>query len=128
MDKFPQELVFALIFGAVMLVQFLLKRLRKRGLLTETETEAQAEAEAEEGPARDTVAQLPRAAEAPQPAQALPTLAVPASPRAAPTPLRRDPRRFSRRSLMGSRRAVQDAIVIAAILGPCRAYQPHDID
>jgi hypothetical protein len=37
-------------------------------------------------------------------------------------------RRFSRRSLMGSRCAVQDAIVVAAILGPCRAYRPHDID
>ena len=126
MDKFPQELVFALIFGAVVLVQFLLKHLRRRG--PRTEAEAEAEVEAEEGPARDTVAQLPRAAEAPQPAQALPTLAVPASPRAAPTPLRRDPRRFSRRSLMGNRRAVQDAVVIAAILGPCRAYRPHDID
>lgn len=26
------------------------------------------------------------------------------------------------------RRAVQDAVVIAAILGSCRAYRPHDID
>ncbi len=127
MDKFPQELIFALIFGAVMLVQFLLKHLRKRGSVTEVEVEA--ETEAEEGPERDTGAQWPRAAEAaPQPAQALPTLAVPAPPRAGLAPARREARRFSRRSLMGNRRAVQDAVVIAAILGPCRAYRPHDID
>ncbi len=128
MDKFPQELVFALIFGAVMLVQFLLKHLRKRGPLSEGEVEAETEAEAEETPERDTETQWPRAAEAAQPAQALPTLAVPAPPRAGLDPARREARRFSRRSLMGSRRAVQDAIVIAAILGPCRAYRPHDID
>ena len=126
MDKFPQELIFALIFGAVMLVQFLLKHLRRRGPLTETEAEV--EVEAEEGPEPDTGAQRPRAAGVPPPVQAVPTLAVPAPPRAGPAPGRRDPRRFSRRSLMGSRRAVQDAIVIAAILGPCRAYRPHDID
>ena len=128
MDKFPQELIFALIFGAVMLVQFLLKHLRKRGPLSEGEVEAEAEAEAEETPERDTETQWPRAAEAPQPAQAVPTLAVPAPPRASLVPARREARRFSRRSLMGNRRAVQDAVVIAAILGPCRAYRPHDID
>ena len=128
MDKFPQELIFALIFGAVMLVQFLLKHLRKRGPLSEGEVEAETEAEAEETPERDTETQWPRAAEAAQPAQALPTLAVPAPPRAGLDPARREARRFSRRSLMGNRRAVQDAVVIAAILGPCRAYRPHDID
>ncbi|MDP1717671.1 MAG: hypothetical protein Q8L40_06310, partial [Burkholderiales bacterium] len=36
-------------------------------------------------------------------------------------------RRFSRRSLMRTRRDVQNAIVIATILGPCRAFEPHDI-
>jgi hypothetical protein len=34
------------------------------------------------------------------------------------------PRRFSRASLFADRRAVQDAIVIATILGPCRALEP----
>ena len=126
MDKFPQELVFALIFGAVMLVQLLLKHLRKRG--PPTEVEAEAEVEAEEGPEPDTVAQRRRAVEVPQPAQALPTLAVPAPPRAGMAHGRRGARRFSRRSLMGSRRAVQDAVVIAAILGPCQAHRPYDID
>ncbi|GMV44885.1 MAG: hypothetical protein AMXMBFR66_02830 [Pseudomonadota bacterium] len=130
MDKFPQELLFALIFGAVMLVQFLLKHLRKRGPLTEAEAEAEVEVEAEveEGTAPDSVAGRPGAAEVPLPVQALPARLAPARPRAAPASARRETRRFSRRSLMGSRRAVQDGVVIAAILGPCRAYRPHDID
>jgi hypothetical protein len=115
MDKFPQELVFALIFGAVLLVRFLFKHLRKRA--------PQADADAEAGPEPDSLTEGPTAAAAPQL-----TRPVPAPPRAVAAPLRRDARRFSRRSLMGSRRAVQDAIVAAAILGPCRAYRPHDID
>jgi hypothetical protein len=28
---------------------------------------------------------------------------------------------------MGNRRDMQNAIVIAAIVGPCRALEPHDI-
>ena len=35
--------------------------------------------------------------------------------------------RFSRRALLGNRRKLQDAVVIAAIVGPCRAVDPHDI-
>lgn len=117
MENFSQELVFALIFGVVLLVQFLLKHLRKRTPQTE------AEAETEVGFEPDSLNDRPNATEA----LAL-TRPVPPPPRAAAAPLRRGLRRFSRRSLMGSRRAVQDAIVVAAILGPCRAYRPHDID
>ncbi len=39
----------------------------------------------------------------------------------------RPERRYSRRSLMGTRRDVQNAIVIATIVGPCRAFEPHDV-
>ena len=35
--------------------------------------------------------------------------------------------RFSRDSLFGDRSKLQDAVVIAAIVGPCRAVEPHDI-
>lgn len=34
---------------------------------------------------------------------------------------------LARRSLMENRRAMQNAIVIATIVGPCRAFEPHDI-
>lgn len=115
MDKFLQELVFALIFGAVLLVRFLFEHLRKRA--------PQADSEAEAGFEADSLIQGPTAAAGPRP-----TRPFPAPPRAALAPARRDARRFSRRSLMGSRRAVQDAIIVSAILGPCRAYRPHDSD
>ena len=36
-------------------------------------------------------------------------------------------RRFSRASLMGTKWDVQNAIVIATILGRCRAFEPHDV-
>lgn len=35
--------------------------------------------------------------------------------------------RFSRSALLGSRRAVQNGVVVATILGPCRAFEPHDV-
>lgn len=43
-------------------------------------------------------------------------------------PMRRRVRRFSRAALMGDRRAVQDAVVIAAILRPCHAHKPYGVD
>jgi hypothetical protein len=111
MHKVPYELVFALIFSAVLLVQFLFKQIYKRV------------PQADAGFEPVSLAQGPSAAEAPKPSR--PVL-VP--PRVAAAPLRRDVRRFSRLSLLGSRRAVQDAIVVATILGPCRAYQSHETD
>jgi hypothetical protein len=36
-------------------------------------------------------------------------------------------RRFSRRSLMGTKWDAQNAVVIATVLGPCRAFEPHDV-
>lgn len=35
-------------------------------------------------------------------------------------------KRFSRETLFGSKRRTQDAVVVAMILGPCRADVPHD--
>jgi hypothetical protein len=46
------------------------------------------------------------------------------APRTSLAPRRR---RFSRGALMGNRREVQNAVVIATILGPCRTFEPHDI-
>jgi len=35
------------------------------------------------------------------------------------------PKRFSRAKLFGSKRRIQDAVAASVILGPCRAYVPH---
>lgn len=42
-------------------------------------------------------------------------------------PATRPKGRFSRHSLVGNRRELRRAIVITAILGPCRALEPHDL-
>ena len=38
----------------------------------------------------------------------------------------RIPKCFSREALLDSKRCTQDAVVASVILGPCRAYLPHD--
>jgi hypothetical protein len=42
-------------------------------------------------------------------------------------PVTRRRRRFSRNALFGDQQKLQNAVVIAAIVGPCRAVEPHDI-
>ena len=133
MRSFPQELLFALVFGAALLVQFLFKRLRTPAALTKAEerkTEAEAELEAQTAlfpllaarkRAEADAADAARAIESPQSTPE--TTAAQVSPRTW-----RRPQRFSRTALMRDRRAVQDAVVIAAILRPCHAHRPHDVD
>ena len=124
MFNLPQELVFALIFGAVLLVQFLMKWLRRQSVPTEADADAEFEPEPESG----TLAQTPPVDELPPPMLVPPARPSPAVPRAGPAPATRASRRFSRSALMTNRRAVQDAVVIATILGPCRAYRPHGVE
>jgi len=35
-------------------------------------------------------------------------------------------KRYSREALLGGKQRIQDAVVVAMILGPCRAQAPHD--
>ncbi len=115
MDRFPTELIYVLMFAAIVLFQYLMKRFAPRE---------------QQEPAQDEqLAQIPEEA---QPAPA-PNAASDAAfghfgrteaPSVSAAPSRR---RFSRRSLLGTRRDVQNAIVIATILGPCRAFEPHEI-
>ena len=119
MDRFPTELIYVLMFAAIVLFQHLMKRFAPQ------QEERQQEA------AQDEHAEQYEEEEA-QPVQMPFPLADAAAghfgrsaaPVAAPAVSRR---RFSRSSLMGTRRKVQDAIVIATILGPSRADEPHDI-
>lgn len=117
MRGFPQELFIALVFGAILLVQFLYKQLRRKA------ASMQANLEAEAPPAAVSSTAAPAAA-------ALRPVAAPmasAPMRVAPRTLPRV-RRYSRDALMPDRRAVQDAIVIAAILQPCHANRARDIE
>ena len=131
MDSFPTELIYVLIFGAILLFQYLMKRFGPQQQPDEAPQEAPL---AQEKP----VAQEEFLPDIWGRASAVPAV----SPLAAASDIRfgrseapgatvtlpgRRSRRFSRRALMGNRREVQNAIVIATILGPCRAYEAHDI-
>ena len=116
MKDVPAELLYVLMFLAIVLFQYLMKRFGPQ---------------APPEPAWDErLAQFPEEVEGVPAASALSGVAGGGhfgrsdAPQTSLAPRRR---RFSRDSLMGSRREVQDAVVVATILGPCRAFEPHDV-
>jgi hypothetical protein len=133
MSGFPQELVFVVVFGAILLAQFFFRQLRKWAALERAELEPQARAraaaaantvllKAEPKPARTDVVGSPQAVRAPR------ATPVAAETYASLRPRSWQPRRFSRQNLMADRRAIQDAIVIEAIMQPCHAQRPYNVD
>ena len=113
MKNLPAELLYVLMFLAIVLFQYLMKRFGPPA--------------AQEPAWDERLAQVPEEVEDVPAASAASGMAVGRfgrrdAPAAAPAP-----RRFSRNSLMGARREVQNAVVVATILGPCRAFEPHDI-
>lgn len=115
MKDVPAELLYVLMFLAIVLFQYLMKRFGPQ---------------APQEPAWDE--RLEQISEAPEDVPPAPAVFAVASGHfdrsAAPeTSLALARRRFSRASLMGTRRQVQNAVVIATILGPCRAFEPHDV-
>lgn len=115
MDRFPTELIYGLVFAAIVLFQYLLKRFGPQQQ-TEFPQDEQLEQIPEE--VKETPVAFPVSGVA---AGHFGRTGVPSASSVLPQ------RRFSRRSLLGTKREVQNAIVIATILGPCRAYEPHDI-
>ena len=131
MKNIPEELIYVLIFGAILLFQYLMKRFGPQQQPDEAPQEAplpQEKPAAQEEFLPDIWGRAP-AVPAVSPVTAASDIRFGRSEAPGATvmlPGRRS-RRFSRRALMGNRREVQNAIVIATILGPCRAYEPHDI-
>lgn len=117
MRGLSQELVIALIFGAIWLAQWVYRQLRRKleTMPAQDETELPPVAVA---PTAVAVTTAPRRVEAP-----LAAAPMRVAPRTRPPA-----RRFSRAALMSDRRAVQDAIVIAAILQPCHANRARDFE
>lgn len=111
MKDIPSELLYVLMFLAVMVVQYLMKRFGPQALPEPTWDERLEQIPSE-------VAQAPAEVPVVNTGHGVPRDAS----RAAPAH-----RRFSRGALMGNRRAVQNAMVITAVLGPCRTFEPHDI-
>ena len=115
MNSLPTELIYVLVVGAIVLFQYLMKRFgpQEQQEPAQDELLPQMPEEVKEAPAAYSVSSVD-----------VGYFGRTAAPRAL-TALPR--RRFSRKSLMGNKREVQNAIVIAAILGPCRTFEPHDV-
>ena len=115
MNSLPTELIYVLIFVAIVLFQYMTRGLRQQAQ--------------QESAQRERLSQLPEEMEETPAASLVPSVAVghfgrTGAPSASSALARR---RFARKSLMGTRREMQNAIVIATILGPCRAFESHDI-
>ena len=115
MKGLPEELIYVLIFGAILLFQYLMKRFGPQ----QQQQSAQDES-------------VPEIAEQEQTTPETSSVSTGSDIRfgqsgAPSASTARPQRRFSRKSLMGNRRDVQNAIVIATILGPCRAFEPYDV-
>lgn len=116
MKNLPEELIFVLIFGAaILLYQHLMKRFGPQQQQQFPQEEPDPEFPEQEQAALETFP-VSTASDIRFDRSEVPS-ASPLLPR----------RRFSRQALMGNRRDVQNAIVIATIVGRCRAYEPHDV-
>ena len=131
MKNIPEELIYVLVFGAILLFQYLMKRFGPQPQPDEVPQEAplpQEKPAAQEELLPDIWGRGPTVpAVSPVTAASDIRFGRSEAPGATVTLPGRRSRRFSRRALMGNRREVQNAIVIATILGPCRAYEPHDV-
>lgn len=118
MKGLPTELILLVLLGVALLFNFVMQRAVRR---------RQAEALQDE-PAQE---EIPEAVWRVQSAADLPPPATDDSarrPAEAPSVSSAPPRRrFDRQTLLGSRRKVQDAFVVATILGRCRGDEPHEI-
>ena len=117
MQGVPSELLYVLLFGAFLLFNFVMQKAARR---RQAEV-AQNQPEPEEIPEEEWRGS---AADLQPPATAVAAQRRGAPSAAAPMQARR---RFSRHALLGTRRQVQDAYVVATILGPCRGDQPDQI-
>ena len=118
MKGFPFELILVLLFGAAMLFNALMQKAAKRQQAEAAQDEPEPEEIPEEVWRAQSAAVLPPSVSAVMPQRRA---------EAPPVSTARPRRRFARQTLLGSRRKVQDAFVLAAILGPCRGDEPHEI-
>jgi hypothetical protein len=120
MKGLPPELIYVLIFVGIILFQILTKRRRS----PDPRESGQG---ARVPQPTDGISTMMARLEQPDPmawGSSRPSVDPPARTDA-PAAIRVRPRRrFARQSLMGTRRDVQNALVIATILGPCRALEP----
>ena len=125
MNNFSFDLLLGVVIALVFLYQYVMQRIR-----ASRQQQRDAPDELPPGPLETNAAQwqweLPPASTAAP--LVMPAVTAPERrPERREAPATRRRRRFSRDSLFGDRHKLQDAVVIAAIVGPCRAKEPHDI-
>lgn len=122
MKGLPFELLFILLFGALVLYNFI----KQRAAGLRPPEPAQGEPEPDDIPEAlwGRNPQVPMTWTEPV-APVLAPRRMSAAADTATTAVRR--RRFDRQALLGTRRRVQDAFVVATILGRCRADEPHEV-
>ena len=121
MKGLPPELIYGLIFIGFWLFQYVMRQVARRA------AEQQAARESAAASLPDESAAAYREAEqiiATDSGTARAVAGAERRPERPATVAARPRHRYSRRALMGNRRAVQNAFVIATILGPCRAMEP----
>jgi hypothetical protein len=127
MNGISSEVLSILFFAAIVLGQLIMQQYRKRqaakapppGVVPDDEMFMADDDDDLEGPGFDAP---PRPHSPPVRHAHTHVASRHAQQHAAPRTIRR----YSRRALLGSQRRVQDAVVVAAILGRCRAFEPHD--
>ncbi len=125
MTDISTDLLFLVFFALVFLYQYVMQRIRASRKPQDAPAQLpQATQEQALGTQWEWV--VPDAAPAAEPAIPAPVAAARRTEHREPTAMR-DRHRFSRDALLGDRHRLQDAVVIAAIVGPCRAMEPHEI-
>ena len=129
MKDISGELIYLLLFAVVVLGQYLVQWLRRNKEIRQDDAQMEPQQPAQSQATEELPAiQIPGPMQfVPHPLAELATCEDRSYPPAVPErALVRAPRRYSRAALLGNKRRTQEAVVAAAILGPCRAYLPHD--
>lgn len=126
MERFPLELVYILIFLGIVLFNFL-RQLAARRQQQEQAGEPQPVPELQAEPPEDELLEDVwgrRPAPAPAPAPAIVARPVPAPP----LPAEAQPRRrlLPVRALLKTPQDLRRAMILAMVLGPCRAQEPPE--
>ena len=115
MMNLPEELIYGLIFGAVLIFQYVMKRFAPEPKLQPLSPQYETIPETEEP-------QLAALDSSPGSRPLDTRFGRSSQQTAAPA---RGQHRYSRKVLLANRRDVQNSIVVATIIGPCRAFEPH---
>ena len=130
MNGFPTELIYVLIVAGIVLFQYMMKRFgpQEQEQPPPPLKESDPELPAREREQDERLPQIPEEMkETPAASSVFRASHQLGGPEAQGAFSRLTRRRYSRRLLMGTRREVQNAIVIATIVGPCRAFEPYDV-